>query len=321
MRGRAENDGYNALVLATGLVWRDVALIRTLSRFLRQVRVPYSQDYMWTTLRKHAGIAAQIVTLFHTRFDPQLGVRPDERAAREAFIVSSIETALQAVDSLDEDRILRRFVNAVAAAIRTNFYQFAGDGQPKELIAVKFASRKLDDMPLPRPLYEIFIYSPRVEGVHLRFGKVARGGIRWSDRPQDFRTEILGLVKAQNVKNAVIVPVGAKGGFVPKRLPRSGTREAIQAEGTASYTLFISTLLDITDNIGPGTTGVVPPPYVERHDGDDPYPVSYTHLDVYKRQDELLTVEERRLNLARRKLPRRRGKCGRGERDAKRAGR
>ncbi|MGD0418596.1 MAG: NAD-glutamate dehydrogenase [Xanthobacteraceae bacterium] len=271
MGGRAENDGYNALVLATGLVWRDVALIRTLSRFLRQVRVPYSQDYMWTTLRKHAGIAAQIVTLFHTRFDPQLGVPPDERAAREAFIVSSIETALQAVDSLDEDRILRRFVNAVAAAIRTNFYQFAGDGQPKELIAVKFASRKLDDMPLPRPLYEIFIYSPRVEGVHLRFGKVARGGIRWSDRPQDFRTEILGLVKAQNVKNAVIVPVGAKGGFVPKRLPRSGTREAIQAEGTASYKLFISTLLDITDNIGPGTTGVVPPPYVERHDGDDPY--------------------------------------------------
>ena len=126
-------------------------------------------------------------------------------------------------------------------------------------------------MPLPRPLYEIFVYSPRVEGVHLRFGKVARGGIRWSDRPQDFRTEILGLVKAQNVKNAVIVPVGAKGGFVPKRLPTGGTREAVQAEGTASYKLFISTLLDITDNIGSGTTGVVPPADVVRHDGDDPY--------------------------------------------------
>ncbi|MDR3422342.1 MAG: NAD-glutamate dehydrogenase [Xanthobacteraceae bacterium] len=271
MGDRAENDGYNGLVLATGLVWRDVALIRTLSRFLRQVRVAYSQDYMWTTLHKHAGIAAQIVTLFHTRFDPHLGVPPDERVARENFIASAIETALQTVDSLDEDRILRRFVNAVAAAIRTNVYQFDGAGQPKELIAVKFASRKLDDMPLPRPLYEIFVYSPRVEGVHLRFGKVARGGIRWSDRPQDFRTEILGLVKAQNVKNAVIVPVGAKGGFVPKRLPRSGPREAIQAEGTATYKLFISTLLDITDNIGTGTTGVVPPPYVERHDGDDPY--------------------------------------------------
>ncbi len=271
MGGRAENDGYNALVLATGLVWRDVALIRTLSRFLRQVRIPYSQDYMWTTLRKHAGIAAQIVTSFHTRFDPHIGVPQSERAAREAFIAASIETALQAVESLDEDRILRRFVNAVQAAIRTNFYQLDRDGRPKELIAAKFASRKLDDMPLPRPLYEIFVYSPRVEGVHLRFGKVARGGIRWSDRPQDFRTEILGLVKAQNVKNAVIVPVGAKGGFIPKRLPRGGAREAVQAEGTAAYKLFIATLLDITDNIGTGTTGVVPPPDVVRHDGDDPY--------------------------------------------------
>jgi glutamate dehydrogenase len=271
MGGRAENDGYNALVLATGLMWRDVALIRTLSRFLRQVRVPYSQDYMWTTLRKHAGMAAQIVTSFHTRFDPHLGVPENQRAAREAFIASSIEADLQAVDSLDEDRILRRFVNAVQAAIRTNFYQLDRDGQPKELIAVKFASRKLDDMPLPRPLYEIFVYSPRVEGVHLRFGKVARGGIRWSDRPQDFRTEILGLVKAQNVKNAVIVPVGAKGGFVPKRLPGGGAREAIAAEGTASYKLFISTLLDITDNIGAGTTGIIPPADAVRHDGDDPY--------------------------------------------------
>ena len=271
MGGRAENDGYNALVLAAGLVWRDVAVIRTLSRFLRQVRVPYSQDYMWATLRKHAAIAAQIVTLFHARFDPLLGAPPDERAAREAFIASSIETALAAVDSLDEDRILRRFVNAVTAAIRSNFYQHEADGQPKDLIAIKFLSRKLDAMPLPRPLYEIFVYSPRVEGVHLRFGKVARGGIRWSDRPQDFRTEILGLVKAQNVKNAVIVPVGAKGGFVPKRLPPGGGREAIQAEGTAAYKLFISTLLDITDNIGTGTIGVVPPADVVRHDGDDPY--------------------------------------------------
>jgi glutamate dehydrogenase len=271
MGRRAENDGYNALVLAAGQVWRDVAVIRTLSRFLRQVRVPYSQDYMWATLRKHAAIAAQIVRLFHARFDPQLGAPPDERTAREAFIASSIETALAAVDSLDEDRILRRFVNAVTAAIRTNFYQRGADGQPKDLIAIKFLSRKLDAMPLPRPLYEIFVYSPRVEGVHLRFGKVARGGIRWSDRPQDFRTEILGLVKAQNVKNAVIVPVGAKGGFVPKRLLPGGAREAIQAEGTAAYKLFISTLLDISDNIGTGTIGVVPPADVVRHDGDDPY--------------------------------------------------
>ncbi len=271
MSRAAESDGYNALVLATGLVWRDVALVRTVSRFLRQIRLPYSQDYMWATLLKHSGIAARIVALFHARFDPHLAVSQDQRAAREADIAGAIETALQAVDSLDEDRILRHFVNAVAAAIRTNFYQFGQDGRAKELIAIKFSSRQVEGMPLPRPLYEIFVYSPRLEGVHLRFGKVARGGIRWSDRPQDFRTEILGLVKAQNVKNAVIVPVGAKGGFVPKYLPVGGPREAIQAEGIATYKMFISTLLDITDNIGVGTAGVIAPPDVVRLDGDDPY--------------------------------------------------
>ncbi|HXQ84643.1 MAG TPA: NAD-glutamate dehydrogenase [Xanthobacteraceae bacterium] len=267
----AESDGYNALVLATGLGWRDVALIRTFSRFLRQIRVPYSQDYMWATLRKYSDIAAQIVALFHTRFDPHLGVSQDQRTARERTAASAIETALQGVASLDEDRILRRFVNAVTAAIRTNFFQLDGDGRVKELIAIKFASRKVDDMPLPRPLYEIFVYSPRVEGVHLRFGKVARGGIRWSDRPQDFRTEVLGLVKAQNVKNAVIVPVGAKGGFVPKYLPPGGSREAIQAEGVATYKMFISTMLDITDNIGAEKASVIAPADVVRHEGDDPY--------------------------------------------------
>jgi glutamate dehydrogenase len=271
MGKKAESDGYNALVLATGMMWRDIALIRAISRFLRQIKVPYSQDYMAATLRKHAGMAAQIVDLFHTRFDPHLGVPPEERAAREAAMGSAIETALQAVESLDEDRILRHFVNAVSAAIRTNFYQLDGQGRVKELVAIKFASRKVDGMPLPRPLYEVFLYSPRLEAVHLRFGKVARGGIRWSDRPQDFRTEVLGLVKAQNVKNAVIVPVGAKGGFVPKYLPAGGPREAIQAEGVATYKEFISTLLDITDNIGIGMAGVVPPEDVVRHEGDDPY--------------------------------------------------
>jgi glutamate dehydrogenase len=269
MGGGAENDGYNALVLAAGLMWRDVALIRTLSRFLRQIRVPYSQGYMWATLVTHPHIAHEIVRLFHVRFDPRLKVSADERAAREAKVAAAIETALQAVESLDEDRILRHFVNAVQAALRTNFYQVDVSGQPKPLIAVKFASRKLEGLPQPRPLYEIFVYSPRVEAVHLRFGKVARGGIRWSDRPQDFRTEVLGLVKAQQVKNAVIVPVGAKGGFVPKLLPKGGTREAVQAEGTAAYKLFMSTLLDITDNIG--DKGIVPPDNVVRHDDDDPY--------------------------------------------------
>ena len=267
MRGAAENDGYNALTLHGGLAWRDVALIRALSRFLRQIRVPYSQDYMWTTLVKHAGIAANVVELFHARFDPSAETG---RSEKQAAIVARIEEDLQKVESLDEDRILRRFVNAVQSAIRTNFYQTDKDGQLKPLISVKFESRKLTDVPLPRPLYEIFVYSPRVEGVHMRFGKVARGGIRWSDRPQDFRTEILGLVKAQQVKNAVIVPVGAKGGFVPKLMPKGAARDVVQAEGIATYKLFISTLLDITDNFGPDGK-IIPPASVVRHEGDDPY--------------------------------------------------
>ncbi len=267
MQGAAENDGYNALTLACGLMWRDVALIRALSRFLRQIRVPYSQDYMWVTLVKHAGIAASVVSLFHARFDPGADAG---RGDKQSAIVARIEEELQKVESLDEDRILRRFVNAVQSAIRTNFYRADKDGQPKPLISVKFESRKLTDLPLPRPLYEIFVYSPRVEGVHMRFGKVARGGIRWSDRPQDFRTEILGLVKAQQVKNAVIVPVGAKGGFVPKLMPKGAARDVAQAEGVATYKLFISTLLDITDNIGPDGA-IIRPANVVRHEGDDPY--------------------------------------------------
>jgi glutamate dehydrogenase len=270
MTGGAENDGYNALILAAGLAWRDVALIRTISRFLRQIRVPYSQDYMWSTLVRHPQLAAQIVQLFHVRFDPRLESMPDARATRQDEIAAGIDQALAAVPSLDEDRILRHFMNAVQASLRTNFYQVDVEGRPKAQIAIKFSSRKVEGLPLPKPLYEIFVYSPRVEGVHLRFGKVARGGIRWSDRPQDFRTEILGLVKAQQVKNAVIVPVGAKGGFVPKQMPVGATREQIQAEGTAAYKLFISTLLDVTDNLG--TDGkVVPPDNVVRHDDDDPY--------------------------------------------------
>jgi glutamate dehydrogenase len=269
MRGQAESDGYNALTLLGGLAWRDVALIRTLSRFLRQIRVPYSQDYMWMTLTKHAAIAGEIVELFHARFDP----RSDAEAVRDTKqkeIADRIEAELQKVESLDEDRILRHFVNAVQSAIRTNFYQTDTDGQVKPQIAIKFESGKLTDLPLPRPLYEIFVYSPRVEGVHMRFGKVARGGIRWSDRPQDFRTEILGLCKAQQVKNAVIVPVGAKGGFVPKLMPKSASREDVQAEGIATYKLFIGTMLDITDNIAPDGT-IIPPADVVRHEGDDPY--------------------------------------------------
>jgi glutamate dehydrogenase len=267
MRGVAENDGLNALVLAGGLMWRDVALLRTMSRFLRQIRVAYAQDYISATLTKHAAIAAEIVALFHARFDP---AAQGGGTKAELDIGARIETLLEKVDSLDEDRIIRQFINAVQSALRTNLYQLDSAGQPKALIAIKFESGKLTDLPLPRPLYEIFVYSPRVEGVHMRFGKVARGGIRWSDRPQDFRTEILGLVKAQQVKNAVIVPVGAKGGFVPKLMPKSPTREQFQAEGVACYKLFIGTLLDITDNISPDGK-IVPPASVVRHDPDDPY--------------------------------------------------
>ena len=262
--GDAENDGFNALVLAAGLPWRDIALLRTIARFLRQARIAYSQDYLWTTLRKHAGIAERINALFHVKFDPKLDISIEERSARQAAIVAEIETALGEVASLDEDVILRRFVNAVQGAVRTNFFQF-----DKPTISIKFESRKVEDLPPPRPLFEIFVYSPRMEGGHLRFGKVARGGIRWSDRPQDFRTEVLGLVKAQQVKNAVIVPVGAKGGFVPKRLVLGAPREAVQAEGIATYKLLVSSLLGITDNLGP--EGVIPPADVVRHDADDPY--------------------------------------------------
>jgi glutamate dehydrogenase len=268
MGGVAESDGYNALVLSAGLMWREIALVRAVSRFLRQLRVPYSQSYMGATLVKHGAIAAEIVRLFHARFDPRLAGAVDARSARETEIAKAIESALQNVESLDEDRILRLFVSAVQAMVRTDFYQIDASGSVKPLIALKFASRKLDAVPVPKPLYEIFLYSPRLEAVHLRFGKVARGGIRWSDRPQDFRTEILGLVKAQQVKNAVIVPVGAKGGFVPKLLPKA-PREAVQNEGTATYKLFMSALLDLTDNIVDDR--VVPPANVVRHDDDDPY--------------------------------------------------
>jgi glutamate dehydrogenase len=269
MRGGAENDGYNALTLLGGLAWRDVALIRTLSRYLRQIRVPYSQDYMWATLVKHAPIAADTVALFHARFDPR-DEAAKARDEKQQEISARIEEELEKVDSLDEDRILRLFVNAVQSAIRTNFYQVDASGHVKAQIAIKFESGKLTEMPLPRPLYEIFVYSPRVEGVHMRFGKVARGGIRWSDRPQDFRTEILGLVKAQQVKNAVIVPVGAKGGFVPKLMPKGASRDVVQAEGIATYKIFIGTLLDITDNYAPDGS-IIPPDCVVRHEGDDPY--------------------------------------------------
>jgi glutamate dehydrogenase len=266
---RAESDGYNALILRTALSWREISAIRALSRYLRQIRAPFSQDYMWETLRNNTAIATSIVALFRARFDPHLVATDAERSARETTILAEIEEQLKSVASLDEDRILRLFTNLVQATIRTNLWQIGQDGHPRPVISFKFEARKIEDLPAPRPLYEIFVYSPRVEGIHLRFGKVARGGLRWSDRPQDFRTEILGLVKAQQVKNAVIVPVGAKGGFVPKRLPPPSNRDAWMAEGTETYRIFIRSLLELTDNLDGDT--IVPPDDTVRHDGDDPY--------------------------------------------------
>ena len=265
-RGFAESDGFNRLVLEAGLGWRDVALVRALGRYLRQLGIPFAQDYVAAVLARHAGIATRVVALFYARFDPRIEAG---REAGERDIRAAIEADLAGVTSLDEDRILRRFVNLVEAAIRTNFFQLGRNGLPRDTVSLKFECRRVEEMPLPRPLYEIFVYSPRVEGVHLRFGKVARGGLRWSDRPQDFRTEVLGLVKAQQVKNAVIVPVGAKGGFFPKMLPPAADRAAWLAEGTESYKVFVRTLLELTDNLV-GDAVVVPPDTV-RHDGDDPY--------------------------------------------------
>jgi glutamate dehydrogenase len=266
-RGLAESDGFNRLVIEAGLGWRDVAMLRTLARYLRQIRVTYAQDYLAETLARHGAIAERIVALLYARFDPR---RPDaERADAEAALRGDIEARLRDVASLDDDTILRRFVNLVEAAVRTNFFQLDDGGLPRPTIALKFACPAVEGLPLPKPLYEIFVYSPRVEALHLRFGKVARGGLRWSDRPQDFRTEVLGLVKAQQVKNAVIVPVGAKGGFVPKRLPPASDRQAWLAEGTESYRIFVRTLLQLADNIV--GEGIAPPPDTVRHDGDDPY--------------------------------------------------
>jgi glutamate dehydrogenase len=265
-RGVAESDAFNKLVVEAELGWRDAALFRAFGRYLRQIGVAYAQDYIADVLAAHGAVTAALSRLFYARFDPTLAGDRDALAAerrREALEL------LGDVTSLDDDRILRRFLNLIEAAVRTNFFRIGENGLPVEMIAFKFECAEVDGLPRPRPLFETFMNSPRVEAVHLRFGKVARGGIRWSDRPQDFRTEVLGLVKAQQVKNAVIVPVGAKGGFFPKRLPPASDRAAWLAEGTESYRLFIRTLLDLTDNIQGDS--VLPPRDVVRHDADDPY--------------------------------------------------
>ena len=266
--GAAENDGFNRLLFSADLSAREILVLRAYCRYLLQTGVPFSQAYMERTLATNPAIAGALVRLFEARFDPAKphGTKAAERAAEQ--IVARIRAGLDQVSSLDEDRILRAYLTLVQATLRTNFYRRDAAGAPLAYLSFKFNPAAIPDLPLPRPKYEIFVYSPRVEGVHLRMGDVARGGIRWSDRREDFRTEILGLMKAQNVKNTLIVPVGAKGGFVPKCLPQ-GSREEVQAEVTACYRTFIQGLLDLTDNIVAGK--IAPPPQVVRRDSDDPY--------------------------------------------------
>jgi glutamate dehydrogenase len=317
-RGNAENDGFNRLILAANLSWRQVAMLRAYCKYLLQIGVPFSQTYVEGTFSRYPILARLMIELFEARFDPATGreskaeiksgmalfrhqltqlaagdvavlaavepvitARSGKRDAQLAATRQAITALLDRVSSLDEDRILRGFVGVIEATLRTNYYirydsgryknGLRADGGPADYLSFKFDSSKVPDLPKPRPYREIFVCGPRVEGVHLRFGPVARGGLRWSDRREDFRTEVLGLVKAQMVKNTVIVPVGSKGGFYCKQLPDPALdRDAWFNEGVACYKRFINGLLDITDNIS-SDGSIVPPSDVVRHDGDDPY--------------------------------------------------
>jgi len=267
--GEAESDSFNRLLIGTRLSWREIALLRAYSKYLRQVQFPYSIEYIAETMANHLHITAGIVELFLTRFSPVFDGDDEWRGQREAAVEQRILESLDTVQNLGEDRIIRQFVRVIKATLRTNFFQEGSRGELKPYFSFKLCPAEIPDIPRPVPMFEIFVYSPRVEGVHLRGGKVARGGLRWSDRMEDFRTEVLGLVKAQQVKNAVIVPVGAKGGFVPKKLTADMSRDEIQQEGIACYKIFIRGLLDLTDNRT--DRGVVHPPQVVVKDGEDPY--------------------------------------------------
>jgi glutamate dehydrogenase len=264
--GVDENDGFNRLVLRAGISADEVVGIRAAAKYMKQAGFTFSPAYIQHTLAAHPGIAADLVALFHARFDP---AAEQGRSEAQAALVAKIEGALDEVSNLDEDRILRRFLKVIEATIRTNAYQRDASGARKPYLSFKLDSAKVPELPDPRPLFEVFVYSPRFEAIHLRGGKVARGGLRWSDRPEDFRTEVLGLMKAQMVKNAVIVPVGSKGGFVLKAAPPASDREAYMKEGVACYQDFLRGILDLTDNLVGGR--IVPPKNVVRHDADDPY--------------------------------------------------
>jgi glutamate dehydrogenase len=310
LRGQTDSDGFNQLIIAAQMDWRQVKVLRAYCKYLLQTGIPFSASYMSETLVRHPAIASLLIELFEALFDPDREITNKRRAAQtskqirrrfEALVGGSLERdqafadylgeivdarsrdretqvtairrafrrALESVSSLDEDRILFAFHEVISATLRTNYYQPDREGEIKSYISFKLDSQAVPDLPLPRPFREIWVYSPRFEGIHLRGGMIARGGLRWSDRREDFRTEVLGLMKAQNVKNTMIVPVGAKGGFVLKRPPEEGGRDALQAEGVACYTKFINGLLDITDNLD--KDDVMPPARVVRHDDDDPY--------------------------------------------------
>ncbi|MCA1728288.1 MAG: NAD-glutamate dehydrogenase [Actinobacteria bacterium] len=265
-RGTVEADGFNRLVLRARLTWREISILRAYCKYLRQTGTTFSQRYMEETLAANPHIARLLVDLFKVRLDPDRQQHAEQETER---LTSEIKEALDAVTSLDEDRILTRFLNVTQATLRTNYFQSGQDGEPKDYLSFKLDPTNIPELPLPRPRFEIFVYSPRAEGIHLRGGEVARGGIRWSDRREDFRTEILGLMKAQTVKNAVIVPVGAKGGFVVKQPPVGGDRDSLMQEVEACYRTLICGMLDLTDNLAGDR--VVPPPQVMRYDEDDPY--------------------------------------------------
>ncbi|MDQ1741083.1 MAG: glutamate dehydrogenase [Pseudonocardiales bacterium] len=278
--GGVEQDGFNALVVRAGLTWQQTTVLRAYAKYLRQAGTTFSQGYVEQTLAQHTGIAALLVELFDARFNPERGDEadagdPTAGAELQNGIRDRIDEALATVSSLDQDRILRSLLSLITATLRTNYYRRDAAGVAPETFAVKLDPQLVAELPEPRPKFEIWVYSPRVEGVHLRFGSVARGGLRWSDRREDFRTEVLGLVKAQMIKNVVIVPVGSKGGFVAKRLPDPAVdRDAWLAEGIACYKSFITSLLELTDNFRRDEQGnqyVAKPPATRCYDGDDPY--------------------------------------------------
>ena len=262
--GAVESDGFNRLVLTAHLSADQIVVLRAYAKYLRQIGFPLSQAFIEQTFAANAEAARMLVELFELRFDPAGGIDATVRAK-----VAAIEAALENVDNLNEDRVLRQYLAVLQATVRTNYWRHDAEGARRPFLSFKIESAKVPGLPEPKPLFEIFVYSPRFEGIHLRGGRIARGGLRWSDRPEDFRTEVLGLVKAQMVKNTVIVPVGSKGGFVLKRAPSPADREAYLAEGVACYKQYLCGLLDLTDNIV--TDATVPPPQLHRHDPDDPY--------------------------------------------------